>query len=53
MDFQQLNDQINDAINRWLDIAKEYFLNLDQNEQYGWGVMGLGLILFITGIVLI
>jgi|GEM_PF-2029260 len=53
MDLQQLNDQLNEALNRWFEMLKIYFSNLDQNEQYGWGAMSLGLILFIIGIFLI
>jgi hypothetical protein len=53
MDFQQMNDQLNDAINRYWELTQEYFMHLDQNEIYGWSGVGVGLLLLIIGIILL
>ncbi len=52
MDLNQLNQQINVAVNRWLQATVEYFSNLSQMEMYGWGAFCLGFVLFIIGILL-
>jgi len=53
MDVQQLNQQLNEALNRWWNETVEYFANLSQQELYGWGAFGVGFILFVTGLVLL
>ncbi len=53
MDLGQLNQQFNDALNRWITSAKKYFSGLSQMEWYGWGAFGLGFVLFVTGTVLL
>ncbi len=53
MDLQQLNQQLNDALNRWLQGVVAYFSDLSQTEMYGWGVVGLGLALFVAGLFLL
>ena len=53
MDIGQLNQQLNDALNRWISSAKEYFSSLSQMEWYGWGAFGLGFVLFVWGMVLV
>jgi len=53
MDFQQLNQQVNDAVNRFIQAATLYFSNLNQMEIYGWSAFGIGFVVFIVGIVLL
>ncbi len=53
MDLKQLNQQLNDALNRWLQATMYYFQHLSQLEMYGWGAFGLGFALFIVGLVLL
>lgn len=53
MDLQQLNDQMNEALNRYWELAYNYFTHLDQMEMYGWAAEGTGLILLVVGIVLL
>lgn len=53
MDFQQLNQQLNEALNRWWNATIDYFSNLNQMEMYGWGAFGFGFILFIVGLILL
>jgi hypothetical protein len=53
MDLPQLNQQVNDAVNRWFQGLASYFSGLSQNEVYGWVAFALGLILFIVGIILL
>jgi len=53
MDLQQMNDQLNEALNRWWNATVEYFSNLSQPEIYGWSIFGLGLIVCVVGVVLL
>lgn len=53
MDLQQLNQQVTDALNRWLQGVAAYFSDLSQMEMYGWGAFGLGLVLFVVGLFLL
>lgn len=52
MDLNQLNQQMNDALNRWIQATSSYFSTLSQNEMYGWGAFTVGLILFVAGLIL-
>ena len=53
MDLQQLNQQLNDGLNRWLQGVAAYFSDLSQRELYGWIGFGFGLVLFVVGIFLL
>ncbi len=53
MDLQQLNDQLNEALNRWWGATVEYFSDLSRQEMYGWSAFGVGFLLFIVGLVLL
>lgn len=53
MDLQQLNQQMNEALNRWLQEVTAYFSNLSQVEMYGWGAFGCGFVLFVVGLILL
>ena len=50
MDLQQLNQQVNDALNRWWSATMDYFSDLNQLEQYGWGAFCLGFVVFVVGL---
>ncbi|MBR9692299.1 hypothetical protein GOV07_00015 [Candidatus Woesearchaeota archaeon] len=50
MDLNRLNQQVNEALNRWWAATVAYFSDLNQMEQYGWGAFGFGFVLFIVGL---
>ena len=53
MDLQQVNQQLNDSLNRWLQGVAAYFSDLSQRETYGWIAFGLGLLLAVVGLFLL
>lgn len=53
MDFQALNQQVNDTVNAWIAAAQEYFTHLSQLEIYGWAGLGLGFVLLVVGFILL
>jgi hypothetical protein len=50
--FQEQLDELNQKIEAWFNDVKEYFLQLNEYEKYGWAAEGTGFILIIVGIVL-
>jgi hypothetical protein len=53
MDLQRLNQQVNDAVNRWIQGLSSYFSGLSRNEIYGWVAFCLGFVLVVVGFFLL
>ncbi len=53
MDFQEKLNEVNDLINEWLEITKEYFGQLNDMEKYGWAAEGTGFLIFLVGFILL
>ena len=53
MDVKEKLSEAQAQISEWMDHAKEYFSQLNQQEQYGWMGEGTGFLLVIIGVVLL
>lgn len=52
MGFQESLEDVNAALQEFVERAREYFGQLDSEEQYAWLGEGVGFLTFATGIVL-
>jgi hypothetical protein len=51
--LQEQLQQFNDTLDRWLGLAKEYFLQLNDYEKYAWAGEGVGFLLVLVGVALL
>ncbi|MBU1198532.1 MAG: hypothetical protein KKF46_06045 [Nanoarchaeota archaeon] len=51
IDINQMVNELNQAINRFVQQVQAYFKSLSQFELYAWIAMGVGLILVIIALV--
>ena len=52
MTFQNQLQDFQTKLNAFVDKAKEYFMQLNDYEKYGWIAEAIGLLLIIVGLVL-
>lgn len=51
MDWQAWFEDFSDKMSQISQGMRDYFSDLNQEEQYGWLAMAIGTILFVAGVV--
>ncbi|MBW3001149.1 hypothetical protein KY341_04695 [Candidatus Woesearchaeota archaeon] len=51
LNFNQMINEVNASINRFIKQAQAYFKSLTQYELYAWIAMGVGFILVLIALI--